>query len=184
MVTEGVCAGHPSDQSAPVVRPQAARRRPPVLLALAAPLRLRRHVHHLQGLPTPCMSITSPARYPCCLMSARVIAKRVEREVFECTVREAWPSCTCNLRESPRNNSRWIFAAGRSTTTPSDRCSSSCSPPALPSPAARSGLARSRSPQHSQRFEHKSQLLSHSQHVEYQSQVLSHSLNSTTRTTL
>ena len=42
--------GHPGDQHPPVVRPQAQERGPPLLLEVPAPLRLRRHVHHVQGV--------------------------------------------------------------------------------------------------------------------------------------
>ncbi len=42
--------GHPGDQPAHVVRQEADIRGPPVLLPLSAPLGVRGHVCHLQGV--------------------------------------------------------------------------------------------------------------------------------------
>mmetsp|Transcript_7633 Transcript_7633/g.28584 ORF Transcript_7633/g.28584 Transcript_7633/m.28584 type:complete len:201 (-) Transcript_7633:266-868(-) len=41
-------AGHTRDQHPHVVRPETAKRGPPVFLALATPFRVRGHVHHVQ----------------------------------------------------------------------------------------------------------------------------------------
>ena len=49
----GPARGDPGDQPAHVVRPQAGCRRPPLLLALAAALGVRRHVGDVQGVLRP-----------------------------------------------------------------------------------------------------------------------------------
>ena len=48
--TSSRARGHPRDQHSPLVRPQAGQRRPPLLLALAAALGVRGHVHDVQGV--------------------------------------------------------------------------------------------------------------------------------------